>query len=97
VEKADGGFSLFRQDGATQIWRRGRNGSSPVCPADFHVPDFFRGAVMYQIFPDRSRDPADAAAGQARAVPHARDLSDTPDYAPDENGEIRTTTSSAET
>ena len=52
VTKADGGFRLFRQGNDTNM-EAGDKWQLSVIPANFTTPDFARGAVMYQIMPDR--------------------------------------------
>ena len=53
IDKRDGGsFRLFRQGRDTNM-EAGEKWQLSVIPADFRVPDFAPGAVMYQIFPDR--------------------------------------------
>ena len=55
IDKRDGGsFRLFRQGRDTNM-EAGEKWQLSVIPADFRVPDFAPGAVMYQIFPDRCR------------------------------------------
>ena len=53
IDKRGGGsFRLFRQGSETNM-EAGEKWQLSVIPADFTVPDFAPGAVMYQIFPDR--------------------------------------------
>ena len=53
IDKRGGGsFRLFRQGRDTNM-EAGEKWQLSVIPADFRVPDFAPGAVMYQIFPDR--------------------------------------------
>lgn len=52
IHKPDGSFRLFRQGDQTNM-EAGDKWQLSVIPADFTVPDYARGAVMYQIFPDR--------------------------------------------
>ena len=53
IDKRGGGsFRLFRQGSDTNM-EAGEKWQLSVIPADFTVPDFAPGAVMYQIFPDR--------------------------------------------
>ncbi len=47
-----GGFRLFKQGNDTNM-EAGDCWQLSCVPADFTVPDWARGAVMYQIFPDR--------------------------------------------
>ena len=51
IDKRGGGsFRLFRQGRDTNM-EAGEKWQLSVIPADFAVPDFAPGAVMYQIFP----------------------------------------------
>ena len=52
IDKRGGSFRLFRQGSDTNM-EAGEKWQLSVIPADFTVPDFAPGAVMYQIFPDR--------------------------------------------
>lgn len=52
VTKAEGGFRLFKQGSGTNM-ESGDQWQLSVIPADFTTPDFAKGAVMYQILPDR--------------------------------------------
>jgi glycosidase len=48
----NGEYDLFRQGDGTNIGQ-GQHWQMSVLPADYHVPQDYRGAVYYQIFPDR--------------------------------------------
>lgn len=52
IDKRDGSFRLFRQGDQTNM-EAGEKWQLSVIPQNFSVPDFARGAVMYQILPDR--------------------------------------------
>lgn len=52
VTKADGGFRLFKEGSGTNM-EAGDKWQLSVIPADFTVPEFAKGAVMYQLMPDR--------------------------------------------
>lgn len=52
VIKKEGGFRLFRQGNGTNM-EAGDKWQLSVIPADFTTPDFAKGAIMYQILPDR--------------------------------------------
>ena len=71
-----------------------------VYESDFKVPEWFKGGVMYQIFPDRFAVSKNAKR-RKREVPPDRilreDWGGTPEYRPDEREKYATTTSSAET
>lgn len=52
IGKRDGSFRLFRQGSQTNM-EAGEKWQLSVIPQDFTVPGFARGAIMYQIMPDR--------------------------------------------
>ena len=52
IDKADGSFRLFRQGDGTNM-EAGEKWQVSSIPAEFTVPEYAKGAVMYQIFPDR--------------------------------------------
>ena len=52
IRKPDGGFRLFTQGDDTNM-EDGSLWQVSCVPADFHTPDWAKGATIYQIFPDR--------------------------------------------
>ena len=54
----DGGFRLFKQGDDTNM-EAGSLWQVSCIPADFHTPDWAKGATIYQIFPDRFRKSGD--------------------------------------
>jgi len=52
IAKKDGGFRLFRKGDATNM-EAGDLWQLSCVPADLAVPDWAKGAVIYQVFPDR--------------------------------------------
>ncbi len=52
IHTKTGEFDLFKQGDSTNIGA-GDLWQVTCIPADFHTPDWAKGAVMYQIFPDR--------------------------------------------
>jgi len=54
VSTRDGGFRLFKQGDDTNM-EAGALWQVSCIPADFHTPDWAKGATIYQIFPDRFR------------------------------------------
>lgn len=60
-----------------------------VLPHDFTVPESFCGKVMYQIFPDRfCREGICDLRGKLEPFTVHADLTDIPDFLPDEKGEV---------
>ena len=54
VSTAEGGFRLFKQGDDTNM-EAGALWQVSCVPADFHTPDWAKGATIYQVFPDRFR------------------------------------------
>ena len=52
IETATGGFSLYKYGDDTNM-EEGDLWQVSCVPEDFHTPEWSRGAVFYQIFPDR--------------------------------------------
>ncbi len=52
IEKADGSFRLFKDGNRTNM-EAGDLWQVSCVPEDFQTPDWAKGAVIYQIFPDR--------------------------------------------
>jgi len=52
IDTPDGGFRLFKQGDDTNM-EDGDLWQVSCIPADFHTPDWAKGATIYQIFPDR--------------------------------------------
>lgn len=52
IHTASGGFRLFKQGDDTNM-EAGDLWQLSCIPADFHTPDWAKGATFYQIFPDR--------------------------------------------
>ena len=86
IGKRDGSFRLFRQGNQTNM-EAGEKWQLSIIPQDFTVPDYARGAVMYQIMPDRF-----FKAGECDLTDKLRPfwvhekLSDTPQYTADAEG-----------
>ena len=54
ITTKDGGFRLFKQGDDTNM-EAGDLWQVSCIPADFHTPDWAKGATIYQVFPDRFR------------------------------------------
>ena len=52
VHKSEGGFRLFKQGDDTNM-EAGTMWQVSCIPEDFHTPEWARGALIYQVFPDR--------------------------------------------
>ncbi len=81
-------FPLFRQGRDTNMCA-GDKWQLSIIPADFRVPAYAEGAVMYQIFPDRlSRSGVCALTGKLPPYTMHADWGETPVYLPNAQGEI---------
>ena len=54
ITTVQGGFRLFKQGDDTNM-EAGSLWQVSCVPADFHTPDWAKGATIYQVFPDRFR------------------------------------------
>mgnify|MGYP001014503604 FL=1 len=86
IGKRDGSFRLFRQGDKTNM-EAGEKWQLSIIPQDFTVPDYARGAVMYQIMPDRffKVGECDLTDKLCPFWVH-ENLSDTPQYTADAEG-----------
>ena len=88
VTKSEGGFRLFKQGDGTNM-EAGEKWQLSVIPSDFTVPDYARGAVMYQIMPDRFCKRGDCdLTDKLRPYTIHENWNETPEYRPDENGTV---------
>ena len=86
VTKENGGFRLFKQGNGTNM-EAGDKWQLSVIPADFTTPDFARGAVMYQILPDRFYKSGDCdLTEKLRPFTVHASWDEMPDYTPDAEG-----------
>ena len=86
VTKENGGFRLFKQGSGTNM-EAGDKWQLSVIPADFTTPDFARGAVMYQILPDRFYKSGDCdLTEKLRPFTVHASWDEMPDYTPDAEG-----------
>ena len=86
VTKENGGFRLFKQGNGTNM-EAGDKWQLSVIPADFTTPDFARGAVMYQILPDRFYKSGDCdLTEKLRPFTVHASWDEMPDYMPDAEG-----------
>ena len=89
IDKRGGSFRLFRQGRETNM-EAGEKWQLSVIPADFTVPDFAPGAVMYQIFPDRfARSGSCDLTYKLQPFWVHESPDELPEYRPDAHGEVR--------
>ena len=86
VTKAEGGFRLLRQGRDTNM-EAGDKWQLSVIPEDFTTPDFAKGAVLYQILPDRFYKSGDCdLTEKLQPFTVHENWEDTPSFHPDEEG-----------
>ncbi len=86
ITKAEGGFSLYRVGSDTNM-EAGEKWQLSCVPADYTVPDYARGAVIYQILPDRFHKSGDCdLTDKLRPFTVHTDWNETPAYLPDAQG-----------
>ncbi|MBR0085411.1 MAG: glycoside hydrolase family 13 protein [Lachnospiraceae bacterium] len=83
-------FLLFKYGYNDTNMEAGDKWQLSCIPADFYVPQYYAGKVMYQIFPDRFYAKG-ACTAEGKLTPYRihEDKHDIPDYEPDENGEVK--------
>ena len=89
ITTANEKFRLFRLGSHDTNMEAGDEWQLSVVSQTYEVPDWARGAVMYQIFPDRfARAGLCDAADKLRPFTVHEDLTDEPEWRPDGNGKI---------
>ena len=88
IETANGTFSLYKRGSGTNM-EEGDKWQLSVLPRKFETPAWAKGAVFYQIFPDRFYKERLVGVHEKKTdfVLHT-DENDPPVYLPNENGEI---------
>ncbi len=82
-------FRLFRQGEHDTNMEAGETWQLSCVSDAFPVPEWARGAVMYQIMPDRFFKAGDCdLTGKLQPYRIHEDLREIPDYLPDEKGEV---------
>ncbi len=88
ITKQDGGFRLFKYGDDTNM-EDGDCWQLSCVPADFHTPDWSKGATIYQIFPDRfSRSGSCDLTGKLRPYTLHENWDEEVHWQPNEKGEI---------
>lgn len=89
ITTANEEFSLFRFGYDDTNMEAGDMWQLSCVPADFHVPEEYFGAIMYQIFPDRFNSVGQCdTSGKLQPFTIHEDKNDVPSYLPNEHGEI---------
>lgn len=89
IQTEDSAFTLFKQGRDQTNIEAGEKWQITCYAADYDTPAHYKGAVMYQIFPDRFHKAGqpDLAYKLGPYTVHG-DMHDTPGYLPNEKGEI---------
>ncbi len=89
IKTDGGGFSLYKKGDGTNM-EEGERWQISCLPKDFHTPKDFRGALYYQIFPDRfyKSEVVGICEKKTDFVLHKSE-DDVPLFLPDERGIIR--------
>lgn len=90
IETENETFPLLKQGYGDTNMCAGELWQLSCIPKDYSVPSFFKGKVMYQIFPDRffKYGECDTKEKLKPFTVHSN-LSDTPQFLPDQNGEVQ--------
>ena len=88
IYKPDGSFRLFKQGHDTNM-EAGDRWQLSCTPADFTTPDWAKGAVIYQIFPDRFHKVGNPDLTE-KLTPYTihQDWNEDVDWRPTETGEV---------
>ena len=82
-------FALFKEGESDTNIEKGSFWQNSCLPFEFKVPDFYKGKVMYQIFPDRFYKWGECdLKGKIEPYYVHENTSDTPDFRPDQKGEV---------
>ena len=89
IKTQESDFPLYKEGFCdTNIWK-GDFWQLTCTPCDYSVPECFFGSVMYQIFPDRFYKKGEVnLEGKLEPFYIHKSQKDTPDFRPDQNGEI---------
>ena len=88
IYKPNGAFRLFKQGHDTNM-EAGDRWQLTCAPADFITPDWAKGAVIYQIFPDRFCKAGDCdLTGKLEPYTVHKDWNEEVVWQPDEKGEV---------
>ncbi len=88
IYKADGSFRLFKQGQHTNM-ESGDLWQVTCTPADFITPDWAKGAIIYQVFPDRFCKVGNPdLTGKTEPYTVHKDWNEEVCWQPDENGNV---------
>ncbi|MBQ4642181.1 MAG: glycoside hydrolase family 13 protein [Oscillospiraceae bacterium] len=88
IYKQESSFRLFKQGHDTNM-EAGDRWQLTCIPADFTTPDWAKGAVIYQVFPDRfCKVGSPSLSGKLEPYRVHKNWSDDVDWKPNEKGEV---------
>ena len=88
IHKANGAFRLFKQGHDTNM-EAGDRWQLTCTPADFTTPDWAKGAIIYQVFPDRFWKAGDCdLTGKLAPYTVHKDWNEEVSWQPNEKGEV---------
>ena len=88
IDNPGGGFRLFKQGDDTNM-EAGDLWQVSCVPADFHTPDWAKGATIYQIFPDRFSKSGDCdLTGKLTPYSVHKSWTEDVDWKPTEDGKV---------
>ena len=88
IDTPSGGFRLFKQGDDTNM-EAGDLWQVSCVPADFHTPDWAKGATIYQIFPDRFYKSGDCdLTGKLTPYTVHRSWGEEVEWKPTEDGKV---------
>ena len=88
IKKAEGGFRLFKAGDSTNM-EAGDQWQVSCVPKDFTTPDWAKGAVIYQLFPDRFYKSGECdLTGKLEPYTVHRNWYDEVDWRPTPEGEV---------
>ena len=88
IYKAEGSFRLFKQGHDTNM-EAGDKWQVTCTPKDFTVPDWAKGAIVYQVFPDRFCKVGNPdLTGKLEPYRVHKDWNEDVDWRPNEKGEV---------
>ncbi len=89
IYKPEGAFRLFKYGEADTNMEAGDQWQLSCIPADFTTPDWAKGAVIYQVFPDRFYKSGDCdLTGKLTPYTIHADWNEEVEWAPNEKGEV---------
>ncbi len=88
IYKPEGSFRLFKQGHDTNM-EAGSRWQLTCTPADFTTPDWAKGAIIYQVFPDRFRKSGNCElTGKLEPYTVHKDWNEEVVWQPNEKGEV---------